>query len=479
MGIRINENLFSLFVRRSLTRTSGKLDQAFSRLSSGEKINSSGDDPAGLANSHVLRAKIAGLQRNLVNCNQGLNLLSISESSLGNVTEILQRLRELGVQAATATISQEQRLLIQKEADSLIEEMQRIATTANYNGKNLLDGTFTGLRLQLGTRTGESIPVAIEDSRPSALGAMAHVTGATGVSVSPITGSGDLTINGFTVPASALDGLSTIYGDASAIAKAAAINTLTNSTGVTAKAEAAVYMAAGASITGGALDGTATSLTINGVNIGAITVDSGDANGVLQNRINSFTSLTGVTATRGPAGELVLTAEDGRNVQITTTGSAADELGLRVGNGDVNTVAGGTVSLSSAATINVGGTLALIGFTAGQAATFVDPATAISFLQLITADQAQAALDTIDVALQQILERRAALGAIESRLNTTIDDLMVNVENLTGADSRIRDADFAVETANLTQAQIIQQAGIAILAQANMIPQMALNLLQK
>jgi flagellin len=137
------------------------------------------------------------------------------------------------------------------------------------------------------------------------------------------------------------------------------------------------------------------------------------------------------------------------------------------------------VSLSSAATINVGGTLALIGFTAGQAATFVDPATAISFLQLITADQAQAALDTIDVALQQILERRAALGAIESRLNTTIDDLMVNVENLTGADSRIRDADFAVETANLTQAQIIQQAGIAILAQANMIPQMALNLLQK
>ncbi|HUT23879.1 MAG TPA: flagellin [Sumerlaeia bacterium] len=479
MGIRINENIFSLFVNRNLLRTDRNLQKAFQRLSSGERITLSGDDPAGLANSQALRAKITGLQRNLMNSNEGLNLLSVAESNLSTVTQMLQRIRELAIQASSDAVSDEQRLLIQKEVDQLIEEIDRVAVTANYNDKSLLDGTFTGLRLQVGTRIDESIPVSIESARSSVLGSVARVTGALTVNAAAIAGTGDLTIDGQTVPASVYDGVSAVDGDASAIAKANAINSLTTLTGVTAKAERSTYSTTGAAILGGSLDGVATALIINGVNIGAVGFIAGDADGVLRQRINGFTSQTGVEASRGPGGELVLRAADGRNYQLQTIGSVGDELGLLAANGDVNTVVRGTVTLTSPKTIQVGGTLGLIGFAAGQATTFIDPTTAIDSIQMATVDRAQQALEAVDVALQQLLERRAALGALESRLNQTIEDLMVSIENLMGSDSRIRDADFAVETTKLTQAQVLQEAGIAILSQANIIPRMALDLLQR
>ncbi|NQU44211.1 flagellin, partial [bacterium] len=453
MAIRINENIFSLFVNRNLLRTSKNLDQSFDRLSSGLKINRAGDDPAGLANSNVLRSKINGLQRNLSNCNEGLNLLSVAESSLGNVTDILQRLRELAVRAANSTISDEQRGLIQEEVDSLLEEIQRIGETADYNGKNLLDGSFTNLRLQVGTRMNESIPISIEDSRTSILGSIARATGALAVDGTAISGLGDITINGITVPASIYDETSTVSGETSAIAKAKAINEIRHLTGVTAKADPTVYRVSGTAIQGGALDGATSSLTINGVNIGPIDYLPGDTDHALRERINSLSTMTGIEATIGAGQELILTAKDGRNVEVVTTGSVAGQLGLQFGGGDLNTVQRGTVTLTSPETIHVGGSLTLIGFTAGQSTTHVDLSSAIESLKMMTLEDADAALATIDVAQNQVLARRAALGALESRLNATIDDIQVNIENLTGADSRIRDADFAVETAALTQAQ--------------------------
>lgn len=157
MPIRINTNIFSLFVNRNLAKAALNLDDSYRKLSSGEKINRAGDDPAGLANSHGLRIKIASLQRNLMNANQGLNLTNVAESSLGSISENLQRLRELAIQSATATVSDSQRIMIQREVDELLEEMERVATAANYNEKNLLYGSFKDLRLQLGSRAGQSI----------------------------------------------------------------------------------------------------------------------------------------------------------------------------------------------------------------------------------------------------------------------------------------------------------------------------------
>lgn len=474
MGIRVNTNIFSLLINRNLTRSADKLNDAYTRLGTGEKINSAGDDPAGLANSNALRAKIAGLQRNLVNGNEGINLTNVAESALGNVGDILQRLRELSVQAATGTVSDSDRGLIQKEVDSLLSEIQRIATTSNYNDKNLLDGSFVDLRVQVGTRSGQSIAVSIDDTRTTVLGSVARVTGALSVDNQPITGLGDLTINGTVVPASAADMISTVDNSSSAIAKAAAINAVSNLTKVTATANPTLTKGAGM-ISAGGLDGAANSLIINGTNIGAVNFLDRDSSGVLRQRINSYSTITGVTASLGSSGELVLTAQDGRNVEVKASGAAVSALGLPNG----TTVSRGTITLSSASPINVGGTTARIGLAAGQSMTFVDPTTAIKNLNLTTEDGAQNALETIDIAIQQILASRADLGALQSRLDQTIDDINLNIENLTSADSSIRDADFAAETTRMTQAQIIQQAGIAILAQANVIPQQALSLLQQ
>jgi flagellin len=479
VGIRINTNIFSLLINRNLQRSSSQLETSYKRLSTGDKINQAGDDPAGLANSHALRAKIAGLQRNLINSNEGLNITNVAESGLSNITDILQRLTELAVQCSSETVNSDQRLLVQKEVDQQLAEIQRIATTANYNDKNLLDGTFANLRLQVGTRMDQSIPVSIRSAQTSTIGLTASVTGTSGVDANAIAGVGDLTINGQTVPASIADGISIVNNTSSAIAKAAAINSITNLTNVTATANPTVVSDATAAISAGAIDGLASTLTINGTSIGAITFLPNDSDGRLREKINSYSSLTGVTASLGANGQLVLTASDGRNVQVATTGSIADELGLRAGDGDINTVATGTVTLSSSDTIQVGGNMALLGLSGGQATTFVDPASAISNLNVTTSDNAQKALKTLAVAMQQILAQRADIGALEDRVSKTIDDLQLNIENLSGADSRIRDADFALETARLTQSQILQQAGIAILSQANNIPKMALDLLQK
>ncbi len=142
--------------------------------------------------------------------------------------------------------------------------------------------------------------------------------------------------------------------------------------------------------------------------------------------------------------------------------------GLLDGNGDLNTVLRGSLTLTSARTILVAGSDAqnLLGLAAGQTTAFVDPATAIQNLSILTFEDAQRAIETLDVAAEQVLKRRSSLGALASRVEQTLNDLMLNVENLSAADSRIRDADLAVETANLTQAQIIQEAGISILSQA-------------
>jgi flagellin len=479
MAIRINENIFSLLVNRNLDRSSRELENSFRRLSTGERVTKAMDDPSGLANSNLLRAKITGLQRNLRNCNEGVSILSVAESSLGNVTDIIQRIRELAIQASNATMNDGQRQLSQQEIDQLIDEIQRIAETANYNEKSLLDGTFQGMVIQVGTRQNETMPISIEDAQVNVLGAVANPIGANAVSNVPIAGTGDLRINLIDIPASEYDGVSTVDNTASAAAKAKAINLVTDDTGVEAVVIEATHSDTTANISAGSLDGTTSSLTINGVNIGPTSWEPGDSKNTLRERINGYVNLTGVEATLGADGQLVLTAVDGRNVEVVTTGSVADELGLQAANGDMNTVLYGSIQLISGDTIQVGGTPGLIGFAAGQATSFVDLSTAIENLRVTSFEDAQEAIRVCDIAQKQILRRRASLGALESRINKTINDLMINVENLSGADSRIRDADFAVETAALTQNQIIQQAGIAVLSQANVVPRMALELLQR
>jgi flagellin len=470
MALTVNSNIASLTAQRNLGRTTVELRRALERLSSGLRINRAGDDAAGLAISEALRSQIRGLRQATRNTNDGLSLVGTAEGALNESTNIIQRIRELSVQAANGTNSDANRASLQDEVDQLIQELDRIGNTTQFNGRNLLDGSFVNVALHVGANRNQTLDISIDDVRASTLGAVAIVTGnAIATTVDSGADLADFVINGIDIddPVAIDDTLSTTQNDASAISLVAAINRASGQTGVTAEANGTVYT--GGAIAGGTLDGT-NYVEINGVRIqGSFLVN--DSDGALRAAINEVSNQTGVIASIDASDQLVFTADDSRNIEITAAGTGAAITGLTA------EVYHGSITLYSNDTITTGGTdVTASGFTATSTA--VDPNTAINRVDITTAAGAQDAIRSSDFALDQLTGIRAALGAITNRLEATVSNLQMTAENLTASESRIRDADFAVETAALTRAQILQQAGTSILAQANLVPQAALALLQ-
>ncbi len=471
-GLVINTNIPSLNGQRHLFRSTGSLTKALERLSSGLRINRAGDDAAGLAISENLRSQVRGLNMAARNAGDGISLIQTAEGAINTYTEIIQRMRELSIQAASDVNSAQNRAAIQLEVSSQLEELQRIATTLNFNGLNLFDGSFTTKKIQVGADYNQFLDIDVGDLRTNQIGAVAQTTG---VSVNTTAlGAGDILINGYQIQAAVDDGISTTSPLASAIAKATAINATTSEHKVTASVEATT-VTGGAAVATGSLN-AANNITINNVTFGSatdiITFLASDADGALTRAINSQTNVTGVVATIS-AGVLVLTAADGRNITTSAAGTGTALTGIAAG------TVGGQIKLTADNAFIVsdgtGDALTLIGFEGSQA---IDNTTAINTIDVTTFDNAQDAILTIDNALRQINEIRAELGALTNRLEFTIQNLMISAENLSASDSRIRDADFAAETAALTRAQILQQSGVAVLAQANLTPQAALTLLQ-
>lgn len=477
MALSVNTNMPSLNAQRNLQRSTLALSKSLERLSSGLRINRAGDDAAGLAISEGLRSQIRGMDQAVRNANDGLSLIGTAESAINAYTDILQRMRELSVQSANDTNSATNRAALNQESNQLLAELQRIATTVEFNGTKLLDGTFTSKQLQVGAQANQTISISTGNLQTSQIGMVAQFTGTAVPTTNPL-GAGDLLINNVDVGPSATDGLSSSDPSGSALAIANAINEHTADHGVTAVALPNQMLAANA-IAGGTFNATTEQLTINGVDIfsGAVVVAANDSTSVLRDAINVKANETGVSATVDSGGKLILTAADGRNIQILTTGSRGDELGLRATDGDYAATTGGTIRLTSANAIVVSGAQPDY---AGLTETTYDRDinTALNHLSITTTSGANLAIDMIDNALEQISTVRGNLGAITNRLELTTQNLQAISENLSASDSRIRDADFAVETANMTRNQILQQAGIAILAQANTNSQSALQLLK-
>lgn len=480
MALPVTSNIASLNAQRNLQKNTLAMNKSLERLSSGMRINRAGDDAAGLAISEGLRSQIRGLNQAVRNANDGLSLIGTAESAVSSYTDILQRIRELAVQSANDTNSAVNRQAINGEAGQLLSELQRISTTVEFNGTSLLDGTFNNKQIQVGSEAHQSLSLTLGNMQTNKIGMVVQQTSA----VLPATnalGAGDLLFNGIDVAPSLPDGVSSTNSSASAIAIAKAINEKTAETGVTAKAEATV-MTSAAAVGGATLTPPAQQLTINGVNIidSTLVVSSNDSSSSLRNAINARTNQTGVTASIDNTGKLMLTAADGRNITATTTGGIAAAVGL-AGSGDFDnttTPAGGTISLTSNNDIVVSGNNP--GRAGLATTTYVkDPNTALNNLTLATAAGSTAAISMLDNALTQVNGMRSQLGAVTNRLEQTVQNLQAISENLSASDSRIRDADFATETANMTRNQILQNAGISILAQANQSPQAALKLLQQ
>jgi flagellin len=484
MALTINTNIMSLNAQRNLSTSQTKLSSAIERLSSGNRINSAKDDAAGLAISTRMTTQINGLNRAVQNANDGISLSQTTESALDEVTNNLQRIRELAVQSTNASNSASDRSALDAEVQQRLSEVTRIATQTNFNGMKVLDGSAQNLSFQVGANVGEVINVSLNSgmkadqvgqlatgsATPSFAGAAA-VVGTAGTAVaSKVTATTDFSTTPatFTVNGKAVT-LNQNYTDATGLA--AAINTQLAAQG----AGATVSQNSGTFTFTNTTNG-ATSPAIAGTDaatlFGTPTTTAGTAD---------VPAGANVPITLG-AGDLSLTVGDNASFDITgtfkSTQDLADAINAKSGEGiNAYVATDGSLKFSSATPITVGGTkAAATGFTAGTIA--VSNGTTLADSNVKTVDSANDTINRIDAALQSVSDLRSTLGAVQNRFDSTISNLQNISQNLTSSKSAITDADFAQETANMSSAQILQQAGVSVLAQANQSQQIVTKLLQ-
>jgi len=326
----INTNISSLTAQRNLNKSQGDQATALQRLSSGLRINSAKDDAAGLAISTRFSSQTRGLSVAIRNAGDGISLAQTAEGALGSMTDSLQRVRELALQAANGTNSDTDRQALQAEASQLISEITRTGEQTNFNGRKLLDGSFDSA-FQIGANAGETIEVSVAKMTADTLGS-SEASGVSAIGTDSALSNGDLSINGtaITPSVSGDDTASTAGASASAISKAAAINRHTDETGVTATVNETV--ATGAQMTAAATTGD---LTINDVAINLATggASAADDRNAVISAINAKSDQTGVVAEDGgDATGVILKAADGRNIDVALGGTlTADSTGVSTG----------------------------------------------------------------------------------------------------------------------------------------------------
>jgi len=481
----INTNIMSLNSQRNLNTSQNALQTSLQRLSSGLRINSAKDDAAGLAISERFTSQIRGLDQAIRNANDGISLAQTAEGALAESGNILQRIRELSVQSANATNSASDRQALQAEVSQLVSELDRIASSTEFNGQKLLDGTFGTAIFQVGANANQTIQATTGNFRTSNFGNY-RVEGA-----AASTGNA-ARINGEMLTITGSLGSETIEIDPATSARDVAdtVSSKSNDTGVTAFAlteEKVSFDAAGAYVTEVSSDNseaTKVAFTISGT-------EGGDALSGAITAFNDVSSKTGVTARISDDGEgIILRNSTGNNISLSEGASNTNSGHLMVGNvalrsGAESAEAGKDSELSGAVvtgqvTFDSDKSFSIIG-EAGETVTNSAEASqlnSVNNMDVSSVTGANLALATVDAALNTVSNQRAKFGAIQSRFGSTIANLATNSENLSAARSRIRDTDFAKETAELTRNQILQQAGTAMLAQANVAPQNVLTLLQ-
>ena len=615
----INTNVASLNAQRNLWGTSSALDTSLQRLSSGLRINSAKDDAAGLAISERFSTQIRGLNQAVRNANDGISLAQTGEGALGELTQNLQRVRELALQSVNATNSNSDRAAIDLEVQQRLQEIDRVAAQTQFNGRFLLDGSFGNADFQVGANVGQTIGVNLEASmRLDSVGAVAKAestvdlnalmegsaasfsidgTGVVGTDYSTIdatTGTStikvtaaavandEITINGvtFTFAQDATPGIDVASETAVTINRDMTGTPLTKDT--TASAIAAAITAYNTAHAGGALsditatvaadtvtltyataglpsdNGNAIAVAGGGTLAAAVDVDAtGDNADTTANKTfeiespagNTFTVtldtdiqsiddlLAAITGADGYAAADFTVAKDGSNLVFTakepgagnfdltldpggadttiaaiTEGDVAGVAGvpvtvagdfsIQIGDADAVAVANGTynsaqelvVAINRAlagngqAALNEDGTIGIVASeditvtgAVGQTTVGLQDATVSGSLvggNVKTVADSNELIQRIDAALKSVSDLRSVFGAVQNRFESAISNMQATSENLAASRSRIQDADFAQETANMTRAQILQQAGIAMLSQANSMPNMVLSLLR-
>lgn len=483
MGAVINTNISSLNAQRNLNTSQTALSTSLQRLSSGLRINSAKDDAAGLAISERFTSQIRGLDQAKRNSNDGISLLQTAEGALQSTGDILQRVRELAVQSANATNSAGDRKAIQAEVGQLLSEADRISQTSEFNGLKLLDGSFGSAQFQVGANAGQTITATTANFRTNNYGNNEYRTNGVAASATAAYTAGTFDIQGLATQAI------TVGNTDTAKTVAATVNGFAAVTGVTADAETKTQLGfvAGQSYTLAVTSDNATAANVSF----AVTSNTSGGLAAAVSAINDVASKTGVTAKLNDASDsVILTNSTGNNISIqnlSTAGSGSTFTNQNLAadgtaQGAAQTVADdgvdattsiGYVRMNSDKGFAVGGTISATDFTAASATL-----NTISTIDVSTVTGAQAALKIVDSGLASVNGQRATFGALQSRFESAVVSVQTTSENLSASRSRIQDTDFASETAKLTRGQILQQAGTAMLAQANSLPNGVLSLLR-
>ncbi|MGK5024336.1 flagellin [Janthinobacterium sp. RB2R34] len=481
MAAIINTNIASLNSQRNLSTSQSALSTSLQRLSSGLRINSAKDDAAGLAISERFTSQIRGLDQARRNANDGVSLLQTAEGSLQSTGDILQRVRELSVQSANATNSAGDRKAIQQEVGQLLSEADRISQTSEFNGLKLLDGSFGTASFQVGANAGQTIQATTANFRTNNYGNNEVGTSA------PTTALGlQYTPGSFDIQGLQTATITVGSGD-TAQALATNINGASEKTGVTATAktdESAVFVA------GGVYSLAVTSDNGTPANV-AFTVGNPLNATNLASSVSAFNDVsasTGVTAKLNSTNDgVILSNSAGNNITLvngsvnpahTVTAASINGAGT-VGTPAVIAASGGTATTMGYVSFNSDKGFSVGGVTGTNAVTAIGSTlNSVSGIDVSTVKGASDALKILDSALASVNNQRASFGALQSRFETAVTSLQSTSENLSASRSRIQDTDFAAETAKLTRGQILQQAGTAMLAQANSLPNGVLSLLQ-
>ena len=506
MSLVLNTNISSLNAQNNLTSSQASLSQSLERLSSGLRINSAADDAAGLAISQQFTTQINGTNQAVSNANDAVSEAQTTAGALNTIVNNLQSIRTLAVESANGSNSASDRAALNNQVQQQIAEITQIAQQTTFNGLNVLNGSSGTTVYQVGANVGNTIAVSLQQGVAAnqigqfstATGGVVGTNAAPGVALTALStvtlsdGTSTVTVG----PTANFVGATSFQGAGSAFAKAAAVNGA-GLQGITASAAtSATDTAAFSSIVSGTTTASTYNLTINGqviyggtANVALGTTLTGSQ---VASQINLFSGTTGVTATVGTTGAITLSNTDGSDIVATQT--VTDGTGGTPGGTGFATIATtggfttqGTVTLTDSKPVTItdvgtGGGSAALGFTSGVAtglSTVAGGATAtLANQNVLTVAGANSTISSVDAALSTVSAFQSQLGAIQNRFTAAVGNLQSTAQNLTQSRSTIQDADFAAETANLTQSQVLEQAGISVLAQANQQPQLILKLLQ-
>lgn len=451
--MRVNHNISAQLANVNLKKTNNRLSASLESLSSGYKINKAADDAAGIAISNKMRTQIRALDQASNNADDGQSIIQTAEGSLSEIEALLQRMRELSVQAANDTYIVDDRESIQKEIDELCDEVDRIASTTEFNGNGLLDGSctrvvtysengYSSLALSGDVKAGTYTFELVQKAEP-AVGTLNFTI--------PTEGTSTITINDVNITVSSTDTVDDVRSKVISYCDMLDIDVAGTGASLTLQTRAC---------------GSAQSISIQGTDDDTTTVSRGE-----NAKISTVDGFTGG----------VVCTSDGKNVTIEDNSGFKMQLSVE----DTATV-GNEVHV---VVYDTGSMILQIGANEHQNIAIDFPEVSCRTLQLRESDGtslvnvcsqggATKAITTFDDAIRSVSSTRSQLGAYENRLISTVSSLDISSENMTDAMSRIMDTDMATAMTNYTQESVLSQAATTMLAQANNRPQQILSLLQ-